>query len=88
MKHQYHLLKLDRGDRKKIKEHMDKHLAPCMQTIYPEKVKQPHRPKLQDRPIPFNLMVARPVGRQEITDNPVAKAAMKKEWETLVKQKV
>ncbi len=43
---------------------------------------------MMDRAIPFNLMVARPVGRQEMTDCPIAQAAMQKEWEALKTQKV
>ena len=59
-----------------IDKHMNKHLAPAMPTISPEK--RPHREKLSERVIPFNLMVARPVGKQEMTDNPIAQAAMQK----------
>ncbi len=65
---------------------MEKHLQPSMPTIFPQK--EPHRPKLSARAIPFNLMVARPVGRQEMTDNPLAEEAMRKEWTALTTQKV
>ncbi len=58
-----------------------------MPTIRPEQKKQ-HRGKLVDRALPFNLMVARPVGRQEMTDCPEAQAAMQKEWAALLEQKV
>ena len=61
-------------------------LAPAMPTIPSEK--RPHREKLSDRVIPFNLMVARPVGKQEMTDNPLARAAVQKEWAALRDQKV
>ena len=80
------LVVVDRGIVREVSKHMDKYLAPCMPTIFPEKIK--HREKLIDRPIPFNLMVARPVGRQEMTDSPIAPAAMQKEWDTLLSQKV
>mgnify|MGYP002807094053 CR=1 FL=1 len=58
-----------------------------MPTIRPEQKKQ-HRGKLIDRAIPFNLMVARPVGRQEMTDCSEGQAAMQKEWAALSEQKV
>ncbi len=50
--------------------------------------KKQHRGKLVDHAIPFNLMVARPVGRQEMTNCPEAQAAMQKEWAALNEQKV
>ncbi len=66
--------------------HMNIHLDPRMPTSSPEGA--PHRIKLCNRAMQFNLMVARPVGRKEMTDNPLAKAAMKKEWDTLRTQEV
>ena len=81
---------LDKGNAKQVKKHMEKYLIQCMPTIRPEpkdKNKQ-HREKLASREVPFNLMVARPVGRQEMTDCPEAQAAMQKEWTALREQKV
>ena len=83
-------MKLDRiahRNAKDVAKHMEKYLTPCMPTIRPEQTKQ-HRGKLIDRTLPFNLMVARPVGRQEMTDSPEAQAAMQKEWAALDEQKV
>ncbi len=80
--------KIDRGISKDVSKHMDKYLTPCMPTISPDSVKRPHREKLSDRAVPLNLMVARPVGRQEMTDCPEAKAAMQKEWDALKEQQV
>ena len=61
---------LDKGNAKQNKKHMEKYLTPCMQTIRPEPKdkKKKHREKLASREIPFNLKVARPVGRQEMSD--------------------
>ena len=70
---------------------MEKYLTPCVPTIYPEpkdKQKKKQREKLASRELPFNLMVARPVGRQEMTNCPEAQAAMQKEWAALLEQKV
>ncbi len=78
--------KLDRGNAKDAKKHMDKYLSPCMPTFRPEQKKQ-HRDKVSNHTIPFNLMVARPVGRQEMTDCPEAQAAMQKGWAALLEQK-
>ncbi len=75
-----------RGNVKEVAKHMEKYLTPCMPTIYSDKVK--HREKLIDRAMPFNLKVARPVGRQEMTESPIAQAAMQKEWDALLGQKV
>ncbi len=72
---------VDRGIVEDVEKHMNKYLAPAMPTIRPDK--KLHREKLIDRAIPLNLMVARPVGRQEITDCPMAQAAMQKEWDAL-----
>ncbi len=77
---------LDRGQDDVIEKHMVKHLAPTMPTIAPDR--RPHREKLKDREFVVNLMVARPVGRQEISGNPIAQAAMQKEWAALKTQKV
>ncbi len=77
---------LDRGQADIVEKHMNKHLAPAMPTIDPDR--RPHREKLKDRQLVVNLMVARPVGRNEISDNPDAKAAMQKEWAALKQQKV
>ncbi len=63
---------------------MGQQMAPAMPTILPEK--RPHREKLSDRVIPLNLMVARPVGKQEMNENPDAQAATKKEWAALRQQ--
>ena len=76
---------LDRGESENIKKHMDKHLAPAMPTVVPEE--RPHREKLRARELVFNLMVARPFGRQEVFSNPAAQAAMAKEWAALKQQK-
>ena len=80
------LPKEDRGRTDEINAFLERHVAPAMPTIRREP--KEHRDKLSAHDLPFNLMVARPVGRQEMTDNPTAKAAMKKEWDTLVTQKV
>jgi hypothetical protein len=39
-----------------------------------------HRHKASQRRWPVSAMVARPVGKREISENPLAKAAMDKEW--------
>ena len=72
--------KLDKGIAKNVTKHMEKYLTPCMPTIFPEPQdkQKKHREKLASRELPFNLMVARPVGRQEMTDCPEAQAAMQK----------
>jgi hypothetical protein len=67
-----------------IDQHMVQYLAPTMPTVSSDKPN--HREKLCVRAIPFNLIVARPVGRQQMTDNPTAQAAMQKEWRTLKTQ--
>ncbi len=77
---------LDRGEARDINKHMDKHLAPAMPTVMPEK--QTHREKLRAKELVVNLMVARPVGRNEVFSNPAAQAAMAKEWAALKEQKV
>ena len=77
---------LDKRNAVKIEKHMDKHLAPAMPTIAPDR--RPHREKQKDRELVVNLMVARPVGRQEIAEHSVAQAAMQKEWAALKEQKV
>ena len=80
---------LDKGDARCIAKHMNQYLTPCMPTIHPEKdEKKKHRDKMAGREIPFNLMVARPVGPQEMTDFPEAQAAIQKEWAALKEQKV
>ena len=77
---------LDKGYAASIDKHMDKHLAPAMPTI--SRDRRPHREKQKDRQFIVNLIVARPVGRQEISDNSAAQAAMQKEWAALKEQKV
>ena len=47
-----------------------------------------HRPKIEACCVPFNLMVARPVGRAEIARNPKAQESMNKEWSRLRAQGV
>ncbi len=77
---------LDKGDAASIGKHMDKHLASAMPTI--SRDRRPHREKQKDQHFIVNLMVARPVGRQENSDNSAAQAAMQKEWAALKEQKV
>ena len=90
MEDQARICNLDKGNVKQIRKHMDKYLIPCMPTIFPEPKdnQKNHREKLASRELPFNLMVARPVGRQEMTHCPEAQAAMQKEWAALLEQKV
>ena len=47
-----------------------------------------HRDKNAPRLLPFNALVARSVGKAEIRRSPEAQAALKKEWDKLVDQKV
>ena len=47
-----------------------------------------HRDKNAPRFLPFNALVARSVGKAEIRRTPEAQAALKKEWDKLVDQKV
>ena len=47
-----------------------------------------HRDKIAPRILPFNALVARSVGKGEIRRTPEAQAALKKEWDKLVDQKV
>ena len=43
----------------------------------------PHRERLSQSPFPFNVLVARPVGRKERTSNPRARESVQKEWDKL-----
>ena len=42
-----------------------------------------HRLRQPPERLPFNALVARPVGKKEATENPNAAAALQKEWDRL-----
>ena len=57
---------------------------PCHRSRgFPDEPDPPHRAKIADRVFPFNALVARPVGKQEIAKTPKADLAMKSEWDRL-----
>ena len=57
---------------------------PCQRnSCFLDEREPPHWAKIADRVFPFNALVARPVGKQEIAKTPKVVLAMKSEWDRL-----